>query len=45
VICRGAFGGVQLFADGGYQDPQFRTAQKKSLPHLAAEIVKRSDQA
>jgi transposase len=35
----------KLFADGGYQGPRFRTAQKKALPHLATEIVKRSDQA
>ena len=30
-------------ADGGYQGPQFCKAQKKALPHLATEIVKRSD--
>ena len=35
----------KLFADGGYQGPQFRTAQKKILPLLVTEIVKRSDQA
>jgi hypothetical protein len=33
----------KLFADGGYQGPQFCKAQKKALPHLATEIVKRSD--
>jgi transposase len=33
------------FADGGYQGPQFCKAQKKALPHLATEIVKRSDRA
>ena len=35
----------KLFADGGYQGPQFRTAQKKALPHLSTEIVKRPDRA
>ena len=35
----------KLFADGGYQGPKFRTAQKKILPLLVTEIVKRSDQA
>mgnify|MGYP002145169587 FL=1 len=33
----------KLFADGGYQGPQFREAQKKALPGLVTEIVKRSD--
>src|SRR5207344_272012 len=32
-----------LFADGGYQGPQFATALAKVLPHLDVEIVKRSD--
>ena len=35
----------KLFADAGYQGPIFRKAQKKILPHLETEIVKRSDQA
>jgi hypothetical protein len=35
----------KLFADGGYQGPQFREAQKKALPGLVTEIVKRSDAA
>jgi putative transposase len=35
----------KLFADGGYQDPQFRDAQKKSLPFVDTELVKRSDAA
>ena len=35
----------KLFADGGYQGPEFRKALAKILPHLKAEIVKRSDQA
>ena len=34
----------KLFADGGYQGPQFQQALAKVLPHLIAEIVKRSDQ-
>lgn len=34
----------KLFADGGYQGPQFQQALAKALPHLIAEIVKRSDQ-
>jgi transposase len=35
----------KLFADGGYQGPQFSVAQKKALPYLATEIVKRSAHA
>ena len=35
----------KLFADGGYQGPKFKTAQKKALPFVTTEIVKRSDQA
>ena len=35
----------KLFADGGYQGPQFREALAKALPQLNVEIVKRSDQA
>jgi hypothetical protein len=35
----------KLFADGGYQGLQFSVVQKKVLPQLATEIVKRSDQA
>ena len=35
----------KLFADGGYQGPIFRAAQKKALPGLETEIVKRSDAA
>jgi transposase len=34
----------KLFADGGYQGPQFRDALAKVLPELKIEIVKRSDQ-
>jgi putative transposase len=33
----------RLFADGGYQGPVFAAAQKKALPFVATEIVKRSD--
>ena len=35
----------KLFADGGYQGPQFQEALAKALPQLNVEIVKRSDQA
>jgi putative transposase len=33
----------KLFADGGYQGPQFEKALAKVLPHLSVEIVKHSD--
>lgn len=33
----------KLFADGGYQGSQFSDAQKKALPFVVTEIVKRSD--
>ena len=32
----------KLFADGGYQGPEFSTALAKVRPHLNVEIVKRS---
>jgi transposase len=35
----------KLFADGGYQGPQFQKALADSLPALEIEIVRRSDQA
>jgi transposase len=35
----------KLFADAGYQGPQFRAAQLKTLPYVETEIVKRSDQS
>ena len=35
----------KLFADAGYQGPQFGTAVAQTLPHLSIEIVNRSDQA
>jgi transposase len=36
---------LKLFADGGYQGPQFADAVAKRLPQLTVEIVKRSEQA
>lgn len=36
---------LKLYADGGYQGPQFQQAMKKILHRLNVEIVKRSDQA
>ena len=36
---------TKLFADGGYQGPQFSSAVAEVLPNLSIEIVKRSDQA
>jgi transposase len=35
----------KLFADGGYQGPQFRKGLAKALPRVSVEIVKRSDTA
>ena len=35
----------KLFADGGYQGPQFQAAMKRTLPNVVVEIVKRSDKA
>ena len=35
----------KLFADGGYQGPQFACAVATVVPQLSIEIVKRSDQA
>ena len=34
----------KLFADGGYQGPEFSKALARILPQLETEIVKRSDQ-
>ena len=34
----------KLFADGGYQGPEFKKALARILPRLETEIVKRSDQ-
>jgi transposase len=36
---------LKLYADGGYQGPQFKRAVKKILQRANVEIVKRSDQA
>jgi transposase len=36
---------LKLYADGGYQGPQFRHAVKKVLTQVNVEIVKCSDQA
>jgi transposase len=35
----------KLFADGGYQGPEFQKALGKIMPKIEAEIVKRSDHA
>jgi transposase len=35
----------KLFADGGYQGPQFRRELANALPRLSVDIVKRSDTA
>ena len=32
----------KLFADGGYQGPEFQKARAKIMPHLETEIVRRS---
>ena len=34
-----------MFANAGYQGNQFQSGQKKALPYLTTEIVKRSDKA
>jgi transposase len=36
---------IKLYADGGYQGPEFRRALAKILKSVNIEIVKRSDQA
>ena len=36
---------LKLYADGGYQGPEFQAAVKKVLSRVNVEIVKRSDQA
>ncbi len=35
----------KLFADAGYQGPQFRKELARLLPRLSVEIIKRSDTA
>ena len=34
----------KLFADGGYQGPEFQKALTRILPQLKTDIIKRSDQ-
>jgi hypothetical protein len=36
---------LKLYADGGYQGPDFQAAMKRLLPRVNLEIVKRSDRA
>ena len=36
---------TRLFADGGYQGPQFKHAIQRTLAAATVQIVKRSDQA
>ena len=36
---------LKLYADGGYQGPEFQAGLKKALAQVNIEIVKRSDQA
>ena len=36
---------VKLYADGGYQGPEFQSAMERILARVNLEIVKRSDQA
>ena len=36
---------MKLYADGGYQGPEFRRALSKVTKQVNVEIVKRSDQA
>jgi hypothetical protein len=35
---------LKLYADGGYQGPEFRSSVKAVLSKVSVEIVKRSDQ-
>jgi transposase len=35
---------LKLYADGGYQEPEFRKSTKAVLSQVQVEIVKRSDQ-
>ena len=49
LLMGGLFGAfpflVTLYADGGYQGPEFQSAMKRILARVNVEIVKRSDQA
>ena len=35
----------KLFADGGYQGPEFKKALARILPQLKTDIIRRADQA
>ncbi|MGC2788215.1 MAG: IS5 family transposase, partial [Roseiarcus sp.] len=49
LLMASLFGGfpflIKLYADGGYQGPEFQSAVKQILARINVEIVKRSDQA
>ena len=49
LLMASLFGGfpflIKLYADGGYQGPEFQSAVKQILARVNVEIVKRSDQA
>ena len=49
LLMASLFGGfpflIKLYADGGYQGPEFQSAVKRILARVNVEIVKRSDQA
>ena len=36
---------LKLYADGGYQGPQFQNGMRQAMARIQVEIVKRSDQA
>ncbi len=36
---------LKLYADGGYQGPEFQAAMRQALASVQVEIIKRSDQA
>jgi transposase len=36
---------TKLFADGGYQGPEFQAGMKRTLPNVEVQIVKRSGTA
>ena len=36
---------LKLYADGGYQEPQFQSGLKRAMRQVEVEIVKRSDVA
>ena len=49
LLMASLFGGfpflIKLYADGGYQGPEFQSAVKQIMARVNVEIVKRSDQA